>query len=89
MRKVLYLDRRKQKEKAYEYEKWLERHKPNSNRKYTGSSQAMEPETTEKIWVSSLKRTRLVFSVFVGDGDSKALQHITSLKASDRLEFKI
>ena len=31
----------KQKDKPSEYEKWLERHQPNCNRNYTGSSQAM------------------------------------------------
>ena len=69
----------KQKDKPSEYEKWLERHKPNCNRNYTGSSQAMEPEAAERIWDRSLERNRLVYSVFIGDGDSKAFQHVTSL----------
>ena len=69
----------KQKDKPSEYEKWLERHKPNCNRNYTGSSQAMEPEAAERIWGHSLERNRLVYSVFVGDGDSKAFQHVTTL----------
>ena len=69
----------KQKDKPSEYEKWLERHKPNCNRNYTGSSQAMEPEAAERIWGRSLERNRLVYSVFIGDGDSKAFQHVTSL----------
>ena len=69
----------KQKDKASEYEKWLERHKPNCNINYTGSSQAMEPEAAERIWGRSLERNRLVYSVFVGDGDSKAFQHVTTL----------
>ena len=67
----------KQKDKPSEYEKWLERHKPNCNRNYTGSSQAMEPEAAEMIWGRSLEKNRLVYSVFVGDGDSKAFQHVT------------
>ena len=53
----------KQKDKPSEYEKWLERHKPNCNRKYTGSSQAMEPEAAQRIWGRSLERNRLVYSV--------------------------
>ena len=48
------------------------RHKSNSNSNYTGSSQAMEPEAAERIWGRSLERNRLVYSVFIGDGDSKA-----------------
>ena len=70
----------KQKDKPSEYEKWLERHKPNCNRNYTGSSQAMEPEAAQRIWGGSLERNRLVYSVFVGDGDSKAFHHVESLK---------
>ena len=69
----------KQKDKASEYEKWLERHKPNCNINYTGSSQAMEPEAAERIWGRSLERNRLVYSVFVGEGDSKAFQQVTTL----------
>ena len=69
----------KQKDKPSEYEKWLERHKPNCNRNYTGSSQAMEPEAAQRIWGRRLERNRLVYSVFVGDGDSKAFQRVTTL----------
>ena len=69
----------KQKDKPSEYEKWLERHKPNCSRDYTGSSQTMEPEAAERIWGRSLEKNRLLYSVFVGDGDYKAFKHITSL----------
>ena len=69
----------KQKDKSSEYAKSLERHKPNCNRNYTGSSQAMEPEAAERIWGRSLEKNRLVYSVFVGDGDSKAFQRVTTL----------
>ena len=69
----------KQKDKPSEYEKWLERHKPNCNRNYTGSSQAMEPEAAQRIWGRSLEKNSLVYSVFVGDGDSKAFHHVTTL----------
>ena len=55
----------KQKDKPSEYEKWLERHKPNCNINYTGSSQAMEPEAAERICGRSLERNRLVYSVFI------------------------
>ena len=79
MREVLYLDREKQKDNPSEYERWLERHKPNCNRNYTGSYQAMGPEAAERIWGRSLERNRLVYSVFVGDGDFKAFQHVTLL----------
>ena len=69
----------KQKDKPSEYEKWLERHKPNCNRNYAGSSQAMEPEAAQRIWGRSLESNRLVYSVFIGDGDSEAFQLVTSL----------
>ena len=59
-------------DKSSEYEKWLERHKPNS-------SQAMEPEAAVRIWGRSLEKNRLVYSVFVGDGDSKAFQRVTTI----------
>ena len=39
----------------------------------------MEPEAAERIWGRSLEKNRLVYSVFVGDGDSKAFQHATRL----------
>ena len=70
----------KQKEKPSEYAKWLERHKPNCNRNYTGSFQAMEPEAAERIWGRSLERNLLVYSVFVGDGDPKPFHHVTTLE---------
>ena len=65
--------------KPSEYEKWLERHKPNCNRNYTGSSQAMDPEAAQRIWGRSLERNHLVYSVFVGEGDSKAFHYVASL----------
>ena len=46
---------------------------------YTGSSKAMEPKAAERIWGRSLERNRLVYSVFVGDGDYKAFHHVTIL----------
>ena len=39
----------KQKDKKSEYDKWLERHKPNCNRNYTDSSKAMEPVAAERM----------------------------------------
>ena len=69
----------KQKDKPSESDKWLERHKPKSHWNYTCSSQAMEPEAAERIWDRSLEKNRLAYSVFVGDGDSKAFQRATTL----------
>ena len=69
----------KQKDKPSEYEKYLERQKPNCNINYTGFSQAMEPEAAERIWGRTLGKNRLVYSVFVGDGDSKAFEHVQLL----------
>ncbi|KAI6661701.1 hypothetical protein LOD99_9943 [Oopsacas minuta] len=40
----------KQKYRPAEYEKWLERLRPNCNQNYTGSSQSMEPEIAKRIW---------------------------------------
>ena len=39
----------------------------------------MEPDAAERIWGRSLEKNRLVYSVFVGDGDSKAFQRVTTL----------
>ena len=39
----------------------------------------MEPEAAQRIWGRSLERNRLVYSVFVGDGNSKAFQRVTTL----------
>ena len=47
----------KQKDKPSEYDKWLERHKPNCNRNYTGSSQAMKPELSRGRGVAVWRRT--------------------------------
>ena len=68
----------KQKEQPLEYQSWLKRHKPNCNKNFTGSSQAMEPEAAERIWSRSLERN-LVYSVYVGDGDGKGFLQVTSL----------
>ena len=61
-----------------EYQSWIERHKPNRNKNFTGSSQAMEPEAVEHIWSRSLERN-LVYSVYLGDGDGKGFLQVTSL----------
>ena len=39
----------------------------------------MEPEAAERIRGRSLEKNRLVYFVFVGDGDSKTFQHVTRL----------
>ena len=39
----------------------------------------MEPEAAQRIWRRSLERNHLVYSVFVGDGDSKAFHYVTTL----------
>ena len=39
----------------------------------------MEPEAAQRIWGRSLEKNSLVYSVFVGDGDSKAFHHVTTL----------
>ena len=66
----------KKKDRASEYEKWFDRHKPKCNRTYEGSSQSMEPEAAKRIWGRSLEKNSLVYSVFVGDGDSKSYQQV-------------
>ena len=68
----------KQQEQPLEYQSWIKRHKPNCNKNFTGSSQAMEPEAAERIWSRSLERN-LVYSVYVGDGDGKGFLQVTSL----------
>ena len=68
----------KQKEQPLEYQSWIKRHKPNCNKNFTDSSQAMEPEAAERIWSRSLERN-LVYSVYVGDGDGKGFLQVTSL----------
>ena len=45
---------------------------------FEGSSQAMEPETARRIWARSLD-LGLVYSIFVGDGDSKAYQAVCNM----------
>ena len=39
----------------------------------------MEPEPAERIWGRRLEKNRLVYSVFVGDRNSKAFQRVTTL----------
>ena len=39
----------------------------------------MEPEAAQRIWGQSLERNHLAYTVFVGDGDSKAFHHVTTL----------
>ena len=69
----------KKKDRASEYEKWFDRHEPKCNRNYKGSSQSMEPEAAKRIWGRSLEKNSLVYSVFVGDGDSKSYQQVVDL----------
>ena len=39
----------------------------------------MEPEAAKRIWGRSLEKNSLVYSVFVGDGDSKSYQQVVDL----------
>ena len=48
----------------------------------------MESEAAERIWGRSLVMNRLVYSVFVGDGDSKAYSTVKSLDPLSKSEKK-
>ena len=62
-----------------EYKLWYENHKPHCYRNYTDSSQSMEPEAAKTIWARSIERHQLVYSTFIGDGDSKSYHQVCEL----------
>ena len=61
------------------YKLWYESHKPNCQKNFSGSSQAMEPEAARIIWNRSVEKHQLCYSTFIGDGDSKSYQQVVNM----------
>eukprot|EP00795_Rhopilema_esculentum_P017083 gene17083-8600_t len=70
-----------------EKEKWLAEHNCATN--YHGSAPAMEPEGVKRIFLRSEELHQLQYTGYIGDGDSKAYNNVSSLKpyaADDRMQ---
>ncbi|XP_072017400.1 uncharacterized protein [Amphiura filiformis] len=65
-----------------EYINWIVEHTPNCPRNFSGSSQAMESEGVRRLYERS-EDTKLRYTVFVGDGDSKSFLSVTKAKPYD------
>ena len=61
-----------------EKEKWLAEHNCATN--YHGSAPAMEPEGVKRIFLRSEELHQLQYTGYIGDGDSKAYNNVSSLK---------
>ena len=60
------------KEKTAEYDAWWNEHCHNCQANFSGSSGAMDSEGTLQIFKRSMEKHSLIYSEFLGDGDSKA-----------------
>ena len=61
------------------YQKWYDTHKDNCRINHTGSSQSMEPAAAKRIWSRSVKKRKLCYTTFIGDGDSKSYQEVCEM----------
>ena len=68
-----------------EYESFLEHH-TNCTINFTGTSQAMEGAIAVDLWSRSVKRNQLVYSTYIGDGDSSSFKRVVESDPYDGLE---
>ncbi|KAK3701973.1 hypothetical protein RRG08_017863 [Elysia crispata] len=69
------------KEKSNNYEQWLQEHKESGSCtiNFEGVSGMMEVEAATVLWARSVEKFRLKYTIFVGDGDSKAYNKVCDL----------
>ena len=54
------------------YKKWYEQHQSTCHINYWSTSNSMEAFGSKKMWCRSLKKRNLMYTTYVGDGDSAA-----------------
>ena len=60
------------------YSTFLTEHKPVCSANFSGTSQAMESSAAVEIWKRSVDKNRLVYSTYIGDGDSSSFKNLLS-----------
>ena len=68
-----------------EYESFLEHHS-NCTINFTGTSQAMEGAIAVDLWKRSVTRNNLVYSTYIGDGDSSSFKRVLESDPYEGLE---
>ena len=73
-----------------EYKEWKAAHDPVCQINHKGSSESMEAAGAEEIFLRSIEKRRLRYTLFVGDGDSscygkvaEALQHLYPIEKEE------
>ena len=59
-----------------EYAAFMSEHKSTCPANYSGTSQGMEGAAAVEIWKRSVDKNQLVYSTYVGDGDSSSFQNL-------------
>ena len=61
-----------------EYSSFISKHEEECAANFTGTSQAMEGEIAVKLWQRSLSQHQLVYSTYIGDGDSSSFKRVVA-----------
>ena len=56
--------------KSQEFLDWMDKHQDSCNCNFSGSSPAMEAEGASILWVRSVERNKLRYTVVISDGDT-------------------
>ena len=59
-----------------EYAAFISEHRSTCPANFSGSSQAMEGSAAVEIWKRSVEKNQLVYSTYVGDGDSSSFKNL-------------
>ena len=62
--------------KSKKYEQWKEKHMKHCNINHEGSSSRMENEGAIEIFLRSIEKRCLIYSTYVGDGDSGSFANV-------------
>ena len=63
-----------------EYIDWWQEHKDPCDINYSGSSSDMEVEGVNRIWLRSVEKLKLMYTLFISDGDSKGFGKLKVFK---------
>ena len=61
-----------------EYSSFISNHEDECTANFAGTSQAMEGEIAVKLWKRSVSQNRLVYSTYIGDGDSSSYKRVVA-----------
>ena len=77
------------KESDPEFSDWQNNHKPNCNKNFHGTSNAMEQECAKRMFQRSVEKYNLRYTTVLSDGDSKSYDAVVAEKVyGDKTEIK-